>query len=204
MFTSGGQAVPSKYCRRQGSASQNGMPVKLAAAGGRAKRTTSVFDAGSTRWVSSALLVVERQRMDGKIRASVRPRGNRRPSRTARQRGEGFERVFVAVLGVDGLARTEFNEPARDPRLLPLLAGEVHFDAMTLGIIEGVMAEAAKIEVGAQLTVDPRQQIEIEPGGHAGGVVVGGVEDTRVLHQVDPDDQMGAWSQHATGVPQEL
>ena len=46
-------------------------------------------------------------------------------------------------------------------------------------------------------------RLRLNVGGDAGGVVVGGVEDARVLHQVDADDQVGAAAEHAAGVAQE-
>ena len=40
-----------------------------------------------------------------------------------------------------------------------------------------------------ELAVDPREQVEVEPGGHPLGVVVGGFEEGRVLVQVGPQEQ---------------
>ena len=85
-----------------------------------------------------------------------------RPAGAARQRAEGFERVLVAVLGVDRLAGAEFDRAAGHPHLLALLAGEMHLDAMALGIVEGVVAEAVEVEIAAELAVDARQQVEVE------------------------------------------
>src|SRR3954469_14160395 len=141
--------------------------------------------------------------MDGEICARIRPRGDRLPSGPACQCREGIQCVLVAVLGVDGLAGAEFEHPACQPYLLPLLAGEMHLDAATVGIVEGMMAETCKIEVAVELAVDAREEVEIEPGRDAGFVVVGGVEDAAVLYQVDPDDQGCAASQHTSGMAQE-
>ena len=62
----------------------------------------------------------------------------------------------------------------------------MHLDAVTLAIVEGVMAEAVEIEIGAELAVDAAQQIEIELRGDAGGVVIGGVEDRRSFTRSTP------------------
>ena len=40
-------------------------------------------------------------------------------------------------------------------------------------VVEGVMLEGGEIEVGAELAIDARQQIEIELRGDAGRVVIG-------------------------------
>src|SRR5262245_66671699 len=66
-----------------------------------------------------------------------------------------------------------------------------------------MMVKAREIEIAIELAIDAREQVEIELRRQAGRIIVSGVEDLRVLHQVDPDDQGGAASQHAPGVAQE-
>ena len=51
---------------------------------------------------------------------TVGPDRERRPAGAARQRAEGLERIFVAVLGVDGLAGAEFDHCAAHRDLLAL------------------------------------------------------------------------------------
>ena len=80
---------------------------------------------------------------------------------------------------MDGFAGAEIDGFAGHPHLLTLPAGEMHFDAVTLAIVKGVMLERVEVEIAAELAVDAREQVEIERGGDAGGVVVGGVEDSR-------------------------
>ena len=70
-----------------------------------------------------------------------------------------FERVFVAVLGVDRLAGAEFEHPACHSHLLSLVAGQMHFNAAAIGIVEGMMAEICKIEVAVELAVDAREEV---------------------------------------------
>ena len=51
------------------------------------------------------------------------------------------------------------------------------------------MLEVVGVEVGAEPLVQDAQDVEVELGGDAGRVVVGGVEPGRVLDQVDPDQE---------------
>src|SRR5947209_5270149 len=104
---------------------------------------------------------------------------------------------------MDRFAGAEIERAARDLHLLPFLAGEMHFDAMPLGIVEGMVAEACQVETAAELAVDAREQIEIELRRDAGAIIVGGIEDFRILHQVNADDKACAASQHAPGLAQE-
>jgi len=43
----------------------------------------------------------------------------------------------------------------------------MHFDAVALAIVEGVMLEAVAPEGAAELAIDAREQVEIEFGGNA-------------------------------------
>src|SRR3981081_1976590 len=101
--------------------------------------------------------VLEHKNMDGEIRTGIRPCGDRLPSRSARQCRKGIKRVFIAVLGVDGLAGAEFEHPACHPHLLSFVAGEMHFDAAAIGIVESMVAEICKIEIAIELAVDARE-----------------------------------------------
>src|SRR5450759_4966601 len=80
----------------------------------------------------------------------------------------------------------------------------MHFDAMTLAVVEGVMLETVELESGADLAIDAHQQIEIELGGDALGVVIGGVENVRRLDQIGADDQRRARPKNMRGIAQEL
>src|SRR3954452_6508084 len=90
---------------------------------------------------------------------------------------------------MDGFAGAEIDACARHPHLLPLVAGEVHLDTLALAIVEGVMLEAVDVEFPIKLAVDPYQEVEIERLRHAGGIVIGRVENTAVLLQIGADDQ---------------
>ena len=56
-------------------------------------------------------------------------------------------------------------------------ADEMHLDPLLLAIVEGAVPEFGEVEIAVELAVHPLQQVEVERGGDAGGVVVGGVED---------------------------
>lgn len=62
------------------------------------------------------------------------------------------------------------------------------------------MAEALDVEVGAELAVEAVQQVLVEGGGDAGGVVVGPKQHVRVLLEIEADQQqitVGASLAHA-------
>ena len=63
------------------------------------------------------------------------------------------------------------------PHLLPLRAGEMHFDTVSLAVVKGVVLEGLEIEIAAKLPIDAREQIEIEFRGNALGVVIGAIEN---------------------------
>src|SRR5215813_1509515 len=143
------------------------------------------------------------QRVDREVALRVSPDACRRPAGAARERTEGVDRVLVAVFGVDGFAGAEFDRASGDLHLLTFAARKVHFDATALAIVESVMTERVEIEVGSELAVDARKQVEVEFRGDTRGVVVGSVEDARVLDEVDTDDQRGLGAQHAAGMAKE-
>src|SRR5262249_35428764 len=96
------------------------------------------------------------QRLDGKNCARGGPYGEGSPSRSARQGREVFERVFIAVLGVDRLSGAELDDASGHAHLLTLLADEVHLNAVALAIVERVVVEARKIEIAVELAIDAR------------------------------------------------
>src|SRR5262249_50327770 len=125
------------------------------------------------------------------------------PTGAARERSEALDAVFVAVLGVDGLAGTEIETLAENAHLLPAQARKMHLDAAQLAIVKSVMLERARVEVSAELAIDPDQQVAIELRGDPLRVVVGGVERLRVLDEIDADDERRAAAQCGLGAAQE-
>src|SRR5271156_4486299 len=137
------------------------------------------------QWQSCAPPSVARcaQRMHAE--QAVGPGLNRRPAAAEGQRSEGVDGIFVTVLGVDGLAGTELDCFVADTHLLPPGAGEVHLNPMTFAVVEGVMLKGGEIEIGPQLAIDARQQIEVEFRSDALGIVVGAVENVGQLFKID-------------------
>src|SRR5580693_5607305 len=105
----------------------------------------------------------------------------RRPAIFARQSPEGLDRILVAVFRVDHFAFQEINRRAVDPHCLPLGADQMHLDATLLGIKERLVLERRQIKISAELTIHPRQEIEIEARRDAFGVIVGAIECLFVL-----------------------
>ena len=62
--------------------------------------------------------------------------------------------------------RNSITRPC-DLHLLALVAGEVHLDAVALGIIEGMVTETRQIEISVEVPIDLRKQVEVEPGRNA-------------------------------------
>ena len=94
--------------------------------------------------------------------------------------GRGGE--FVTVFGVYGPAGAEDQVESGagvvsgDVDVLGGDGGEMHLDAGVLRVPEGLVGEAAGVEVGAEVAVDAGEDVAVERGGDAGGVVVGGDE----------------------------
>ena len=83
----------------------------------------------------------------------------------------------------------EVETLAAQGHALALQADQIHLDAMRHGIVGRVMGKAVQIEIGAQFAIGARQQILVEQGGDAGGIVIGGMQPHRVLHQIHADQQ---------------
>src|SRR5450759_1887427 len=117
---------------------------------------------------------------------------------------EILDAVFVGNLRVDGFALAETQALAADAHELRGQAFEVHLDPALVFVVKSLVAKAPQLEIPAELAVDAREQIEVERGGHARRVVVGGVEHLLVFFQVDADEQGTARADHAPGELQEL
>ena len=66
------------------------------------------------------------------------------------------------------------------------------------------MLERVEIEIRAKFPVDAGKQIQIEARSDASGIVVRGMQDVRVLDEVDTDDEMRAGAKDSRGVTQEI
>ena len=54
------------------------------------------------------------------------------------------------------------------------------------------MGESVQVEICIQLAIGAGQQILVEGRGHAGGVIIGGMQQGGVLDQVNADQQAAA------------
>src|SRR6266851_5251269 len=121
----------------------------------------------------------------------------------ARQRRHAVIVVLVGILGMDPLALREGEAAARDGHGLRAQALEVDLDTAFSGVVDGLVGEARKVEIGLELAVHAAQQIERELGGDAGLVVVGVVQAAWILFEIDPHHQRAGRSQERTGAAQE-
>jgi len=96
---------------------------------------------------------------------------------------------------VDPLAGGEGEGLPGDGHGLFALAFEVHFHPSGGGVVERPVGEAVEVEIDAEFTVAAGEQVQVEGGGDAGGVVVGRVQHGRVLLEVDADQQAVAAAQ---------
>src|SRR6266446_7493077 len=92
----------------------------------------------------------------------------------ASQGNHFWQRVFVAAFGPDGFALDKFNGKLSGVNGHGLAAHgpQVHFNATSLVINSCHVLELRQIEVGIQIAIDTRQQVQIEGGSHAQFVVV--------------------------------
>src|SRR5580704_7770198 len=120
---------------------------------------------------------------------AVGPRFQRQPAAALGQGAERLDRVFVAVLGVNGFAGTKLDRRVTHSDGLSLRAGKMHFDAAAFAVVEGVMLKGIEIEISAKLAIDTREQVEVEFGGDAFGVIVSAVENIRGFDEIDADNE---------------
>jgi len=117
----------------------------------------------------------------------IGPDAGRLEARTLQQPDGVGLLVFIAVLGVDAVARLEAARAAAPVHLLRRARLEVHLDASARGVVEAVVAPLADVEIGVDQPVHVAQDVQVEGGGHAQRVVIGGVERGFILGQVDAD-----------------
>src|SRR5262249_13848519 len=110
--------------------------------------------------------------------------------------------VLVAVFGMNGFAGAELDGVPCDPHILPFQAGKVHFDPMTLAVVKRVMFERLELERAAKLTVNSRQQVEVELRCDAVDIVIGSVEDIGRFDEIDANNERGAASQNVCRISQ--
>src|SRR5450830_2178943 len=85
-------------------------------------------------------------------------------------RGQCTERVsseFVRIFRMQGFSHFESKGMSCSVDDLVHATDQVHFDAIQFCVPTGLMIKCVEIEIAIQLSVDARQQILVETGGHA-------------------------------------
>src|ERR1700683_4884304 len=79
----------------------------------------------------------------------------------------------------------------------------MHFDPVTVAVVDRAMGECGEVEIAAQFAVDAAQHIEIETRGDAGAIVIGLIQYALVFFEIDADHYLRAVAQNAAGAAQE-
>ena len=78
-------------------------------------------------------------------------------------------------------------------RLLLIAVGiEVHLDAIVMSIIESSMRESGQVEIRAELPIQDAKNVQVEFGGDTGAIVVGGLDNGRVLPEISAKQKLVA------------
>ena len=93
---------------------------------------------------------------------------------------------------MDRLALLEIEASARHSHRLPAQAPQMHLDTALRFVPPGFMLKGTEVEIAAKLPVDALQQVEIEGGRHALGIVISGDQDVGRLWLVEADDETAA------------
>ena len=104
---------------------------------------------------------------------------------------------------MDALALGEHIVAAKDARRLLGEAHHIHLDPAGIRVPHRVMREAGKIEVAVKFAIDANQQIEIEGGGDALRIVIGGNENPLALLQIDAEQEGAAGPEQPRGLGKE-
>ena len=74
----------------------------------------------------------------------------------------------------------------------------MHLDAALLFVVDRTMPPPFNVEIAIEFLVDASEQIEIELRGHAEAVVVGAVQNRRVLFEIHTEKQPAPRSNHGS------
>jgi len=83
------------------------------------------------------------------------------------------------------LAGSEIEAAPGEADGLRAMAQQMHLDRGFRIVPAGLVLKRLNHEVRAEFSIDPREQIEIELRGHAGGIIVGGDQDVEGLLEID-------------------
>ena len=81
---------------------------------------------------------------------------------------------------------------------------EVHLDPPEHVVPPRLVGEGVDRDVGAKLAVDAVEQVEVELGGHALGVVIGGDQPVDRLDPVHADQQLRAGAEDVAEMAQQV
>ena len=85
------------------------------------------------------------------------------------------------------LAFRDGDRFAGNANALARAADEMHFDALLVRLVEGVMRKCVNIEIRVEFAIGAGENVFVESGGDAGPVVVGRMQDGRVFHEIYAD-----------------
>src|SRR5690606_4892497 len=97
--------------------------------------------------------------------------------------------VFVRAFRMNRLATREAELLAEQPHRLLGPTDEMHLDTASRTIVDRLVLKARNVEGRSKSPVDPRQHVEIESSGYAGGIVIGSQQGADVLDEIDADDE---------------
>ena len=111
------------------------------------------------------------------------------PAGLVREGDHGAPRVPDAVFSDSDVAMAK--EPGLTAQVhgLILRAYQRHFDALLRRLPVGPLAELCGIGIPLEVAVQLLQQVASEGGGHAGGIVVGGLHQGRLAGLIQPQPQ---------------
>src|SRR5262245_25051955 len=109
----------------------------------------------------------------------VKPGLGTRESGVSRKSGQLIQVEFIRVLGMYRLALIEMYFQIEGPDVDDLLlkAFQANFYSARFFVVSSAVTEAPYVKIAAKLTVDSRQQVEIERRSHAQRIVVSGQEN---------------------------
>ena len=115
----------------------------------------------------------------------------RKPARAAKARNSSTEYLYEYSVWISSSLAKRKRLPG-DPGRLVGEAADVDFDPAFGLVVEGQVLEPIDVEIAVELAVDAFEEVEVERGGHPGSVVVGGLEDVRLLLQIDADQHFAS------------
>src|ERR1700730_14736427 len=118
--------------------------------------------------------------------------------------GESFLCVFIGKLRDDSFAARKKKFLAADMDCLFRFADQVHLNATRALVVNRLVSPEREIEVRAELTVRANEKIQIEFGGYAGAVVIGGFQNGAIFLKIDADDQPSAPPAEPANAPEKI